>query len=360
VVVLDLRARIIYVNPAALQLSGLPAAELLGKSVRATSLTPRRLRVYRDVIAALETQREWRGEYDTSARLGESRRLLVSVTRVEPVARVENDDLGARFVVSARDVTHQRRLEYIAEATNLVENVGYVFAGLRHELGNPINSIKTALTLLRQTLPTLPPKRVEDYLDRVLVELGRVEYLLRSLHSFNTMNRPTLEQVAVKPFTTRFADIIRKDVEQRGVTLLVDVDDDVGAAIADPRALHQVVLNLVTNALDALAGRARGRIQLSARRGISHVRVLVSDNGPGISSEQRGSIFKPFHTTKARGTGLGLAITRKLVTLMRGTIELETGLGWATTFTITLDAAEPAGAERKSPTLWPPPPRGAA
>jgi PAS domain S-box-containing protein len=352
IMILDEAGRVLHANSACVSMVGASPTEIAGRSVRETGLVPRRLRVYREMLAALTEQPEWHGEYETSARRGEPRRVAVSVTRVSTMAP------EPRFVVDVRDVTHQRRLEYIADAANLVENVGYVFAGLRHELGNPINSIKTALTVVRQSLWTLPRDRVEDYLDRVLQEVGRVEYLLRSLQSFNATHRPVLEPVPIGPFLARFATILRPDLEGRGVVLVREVDEGAGAAIADARALHQVLLNLLTNALDALAGRPAPRIRLAARRRGAHVLLVVADNGPGIAPERRTHVFKPFHTTKLKGTGLGLAITRKLVTLMHGTIELDASGSGETVFTVTLDAAEVPESARPPGTLRPPPPRG--
>lgn len=347
VITVDARGRVIYANPAALALTRRTALELIGLRVRDTGLTPRKLRVYREIITTLQVHPEWRGEYESSARDGDSRRLAVSVTRVN------TGDFSTRYVIDVRDVTRERHLEQIAEATNLVENMGYVFASLRHELGNPINSIKTALTVLRQNVRTLPRERVEDYLDRVLSETARVEYLLRSLQSFNTTSRPTLEPLPVGPFLERFANMVRHDAIKRGVALTLAVDDEVGAAIADPRALHQVMLNLLTNAFDAVEGRPSPRIRLAARRGSSRVRIMVSDNGAGIPARVRERLFQPFQTTKPKGNGIGLAITRKLVTLMHGTITLDASTGWETTFVITLDGDIPDG-ERRTPTLWPP------
>ncbi|APR78307.1 Phosphate regulon sensor protein PhoR (SphS) [Minicystis rosea] len=354
ILILDELGRVLHANPACAAMVGAPLDELLGQEARATGLTPRRLRVYREIIAALSTDHEWHGEYEASGRRGEPRRLAVSITRV-PTLEPE-----LRFIVDARDVTHQRRLEYIADAANLVENVGYVFAGLRHELGNPINSIKTALTVLRQNLWTLPAERVEDYLDRVLQEVGRVEYLLRSMQSFNATQRQVLEPIPVGPFLTRLATIIQRDVERRGVRLVVQIDEGTGAMIADARALHQVLLNLVTNALDALTGRPAPRLRISARRRGTHVFLTIADNGPGIPPDRRVHIFKPFHTTKTKGTGLGLAITRKLVTMMRGTIELDPTSASETAFVVSLDAEIADGSMQRAPvTVRPPPLRGA-
>lgn len=334
IMTLDGAGRVLHVNPACVALVGASPDEILGRPLRETGLTPRRLRVYRDIITALVEPRDWQGEYETSARRGEPRRLGVTITRVSTT------EPEPRFVVHMRDVTHQRRLEYIADAANLVENVGYVFAGLRHELGNPVNSIKTALTVVRQNLWTLPPDRVEDYLDRVLHEVGRVEYLLRSLQSFNATHLPVLEPVPVGPFLARFGTIIGSDVKRRGVSLALQVDEGTGAVIADARALHQVLLNLLSNALDALEGQGAPAIRIAARRRGAHLLLIVADNGPGIAPARRGHIFKPFHTSKAKGTGLGLAITRKLVTLMHGTIELDPPGGGETVFTVTLDPAD--------------------
>jgi PAS domain S-box-containing protein len=351
IILLDEGGRVLHANRACVVMVGAPLEQLIGRPARESGLGPRRLKIYRDIVATLADQAEWHGEYDTSARRGEPRRLAVSVTRVSTL------EPEARFVVDARDVSHQRRLEYIADATNLVENVGYVFAGLRHELGNPINSIKTALTVVRENLWTLGRDRVEDYLDRVLQEVARVEYLLRSLQSFNATHRPVLEPVPIGAFLTRFVTMIRSDVERRGVTLVREIegDDAAGSAIADARALHQVLLNLLTNALDALAGCAAPRIRIAARRRGSHVLLVVADSGPGIAPERRAHIFNPFHTTKHKGTGLGLAITRKLVTLMRGTVELDPPGGGETVFTVTLDAADGIDSSRAPSTTRPPP-----
>ncbi len=333
VAVLDEKGLIVYANTSMASMLGCAGTTLLGQHVRTTGLAPSRTRSYLDVVRTLRQEGKWSGEYDAVTHGGEIRRLMVSVTAVAPSGG------EPQFLAVVRDVTHQRRLEYIAEATNLVENVGYLFASLRHELGNPINSIKTAVWMLRDTIRDMPPERAERYLDRVLQEVGRVEYLLKSLRSLSATERPTLDQVPIAQFLLDFTRILRPEAESRGVTLTVHCDDDVGAATADPRALHQVLLNLVTNALDAVEQTPNSRVHISVTRG-THVKITVTDNGKGISPERRSDVFKPFHTTKAKGTGLGLAICRRLITLMRGTIDLEASHEGETTFAVVLDATD--------------------
>jgi signal transduction histidine kinase len=89
------------------------------------------------------------------------------------------------------------------------------------------------------------------------------------------------------------------------------------------------------------------------------VRIVVADNGPGVPAASRAQVFQPFYTTKPKGTGLGLAITRKLVTFMRGTIELAGGEGTGATFVVSLDPHEVPESARRLQTSRPPALRGA-
>ncbi len=163
--ILDPAGRVLRVSEACVAMVAASPSEILGRPVRETGLAPRRLRIYRDLIAVLAERGEWHGEYETSARRGPRRRLAVSILRVVALGP------EPRYVVHARDV-------------GLAEEVGCVVAALRHEIGNPVNSIKMALLLLRWSLADLPCDRIEDYLDRTLQEVARVEKLLVALRTF--------------------------------------------------------------------------------------------------------------------------------------------------------------------------------
>jgi signal transduction histidine kinase len=234
-----------------------------------------------------------------------------------------------------RDITAKARLESIAEAVESMNNIGYVFSAVRHELGNPVNSIKAALSVLRANLETYSLDTVAEYLDLLSGEVGRLENLLRSLRTFSLYERPEITDVEMEAFLRAFASLVSAECRRRALALAVDVPRDVWAA-CDPRALQQVLLNLFANAADAVERCDEPRIRLSAGNADGLVTLRFEDNGCGMDAEQLRNLFRPFHTTKERGTGLGLVISRKMITRMSGTISLESAPEVGTAVTITL------------------------
>jgi len=234
-----------------------------------------------------------------------------------------------------RDITSKARLESIAEAVETMNNMGYVFAAVRHELGNPINSVKVALSVLRANLHAFQPDTVDEYLSRMSTELARVETLLRSLKSFSMYERPQVEALEMEPFLRSFAGLVAPEAERRGLAVHLHVPAACRAA-CDPRALQQVLLNLFANAVDASRDGSMPEIRVSASAADGLVAIRFADNGVGMDEEQLKDLFKPFHTSKEQGTGLGLVIVRKMLSKMGGTIAVESTEGVGTVVGITL------------------------
>jgi signal transduction histidine kinase len=247
--------------------------------------------------------------------------------------------------VFVRDITDKARLEAVAAAVETTNNIGYVFSAVRHELGNPINSIKIALGVLEANLGTFSRETLADYVTRMSNEVARVEHLLRSLRSFSLYELPEARPVDLSKFLHESCELVRPEVRARGIELECRVEPGV-TAVCDARALHQVLLNLVTNATDALAGRATPRITVHCARADSLVVLRIEDNGAGISAEQQAELFTPFNTTKPHGTGLGLVIARKLLAAMDATISIESTLDVGSVVSIAMPA--PSAAELAS------------
>jgi signal transduction histidine kinase len=239
-----------------------------------------------------------------------------------------------------RDITNKARLESIAEAVETMNNIGYVFSAVRHELGNPINSVKAAVSVLRANLETYPIRTVGEYLDRIASEIGRVEHLLRSLKSFSLYERPALQRVDVSLFMEEFVRFIADDTRKSGITLETAVACNCWA-MCDPRALQQTLLNLHANASDALRAREGPELRVLLDRSEGLINIRVADNGHGIPEQEAENLFKPFFTTKDHGTGLGLVISRKLLAKMGGTIRVDSREGRGTTVHIALPESAP-------------------
>jgi PAS domain S-box-containing protein len=323
---LDRGGIIRFVNRAICEMCERAPEDLLGRRLLGSSLMPE-VGITRGILRGIRIGGFWRGEVQV-AGVGGRAVLQVAVTSL--------DEVG--YVVAAHDMTERRRLEEIAASLNLTENLGMIFAGLRHELGNPVNSLKTALRVTRDNLDRFDRPKLEHYLDRMIDEVARVEYLLRSLRSYGALDGLEPTAVQLDDFLWSFSELARRDYESLGITL--EVVCDAGLRVhADPRALHQVLLNLCNNAAHALSDSPRRRIAVLARHVRRGVELTVADTGVGMTAEQQSRLFQPFHTTKPHGTGMGLVIVRRLISQMRGTVSVDSTLGTGTSVRIHLEDA---------------------
>ncbi|MDA8172999.1 MAG: PAS domain-containing sensor histidine kinase [Nitrospiraceae bacterium] len=227
------------------------------------------------------------------------------------------------FLAMAEDITEKLRLESIAGTVESMNNMGYVFSGLRHEIGNPVNAIKMTLNVLKARLGTIPAESVAEYVGRAIGEVARIESILWTMKSFNMYESLDIKPVQMRPFISDFIAMVQVDAAQKGITLRTDVSPGVECAMADPRALQQVLMNLVANSIDSLAGRGDPFISITAALCGAGIRITVADNGTGMAPNQIKELFRPFRTTKPKGTGLGLVISRKMLAGMGGSIDIE-------------------------------------
>lgn len=233
------------------------------------------------------------------------------------------------------DVTDKKRLEAVAEAANLMENLGFIFSGIRHEIGNPINSIKMALSVLANNLDHYPIEKIREFVDRAMGEIYRVEYLLKALRSFSMYETPEVEPVKMEQFMRHFLSLVEKDFSSKGITINSKMAHHDIVALVDQRVFHQVMLNLLTNAADALENEDQPCIDIVVDRLQGCVQVRVADNGLGISESEQRNLFRPFFTSKPHGTGLGLVIVKKMISKMDGTVRIYSKPGEGTTVTMT-------------------------
>ena len=134
--------------------------------------------------------------------------------------------------------------------------------------------------------------------------------------------KPFLQNVPLEPFMDKFLSLTREDFKSKGIEIIMTVDNGAPACYADPRALQQVLLNLLTNAADALDGCKNPKVTITILKLDDRIQIRLEDNGCGIPEDRLKNLFKPFYTTKPKGTGLGLVIVKKMLTQMHGTIDI--------------------------------------
>jgi PAS domain S-box-containing protein len=348
---------IVYVNPAFCELTGYEAAEVMGRNPRFLQGPDTSRTVLDRLRKALVEQTTFFGETVNYRKDGTP---FVMQWQISPILN-ESGRVDC-FVALQRDVTEVRRMEALAEAVNLADNIGYTMTSMRHELGNPVNSMKAAITLLRSTFGSQSQETIERTLGHVLDEIRRIEYLLRGMRSFNAFETPAVETVALSPFLARFVETVATDAAARGCAIRMEEDSPSLTVNIDPRALYQILINLVTNALEAMEGQSSHHhsltnidlrnprdnrndwlIRIRVSRGFKGtVEIAVIDNGPGIDASKLHRVFHPFFTTKRNGTGIGLAIVKKLLAQMDAGIEVVSSVNVGSTFTLTLPAGKEA------------------
>lgn len=251
-------------------------------------------------------------------------------------------DIALALMISAQH--DERAAEASARATEVrrrdrLSAVGTLGAGLAHELRNPLNGVRLHTTFIERSLERLQVKDA-DTLDAVRVVRSEIERLSRLVDEFLEFARP-------KPFTkeskgvaelcerARQAALARRPVPEIEIVFEAPVEDLV--VQVDAARIEQVVENLIDNAVEALAGRRRGKVVVRARRQARAAIIEVEDDGPGLDPEEQ-RVFDAFFTTKSSGTGMGLAVAHRTVTDHDGRLTFESRPG-KTTFRVTLPLA---------------------
>jgi signal transduction histidine kinase len=201
--------------------------------------------------------------------------------------------------------------------------VGQMAASISHNLKNPLGSMKTILQVQLEN-SSLPADARRD-LSMVLGELDRLSAKLNQLLQYA---RPAVRASSASPsrvdvgaVAEQLISLLRHDAERRHVALRLS-DDSGGASVSGPQdALVDILSNLVVNAIEAMG--EGGAISVGVTREAENVVLTVTDDGPGISAENRANVFRPFFTTKPSGTGLGLAIVERRVTELGGHVDCQ-------------------------------------
>jgi len=207
-------------------------------------------------------------------------------------------------------------------------------AGLAHEVRNPLNAAKLQLELLERRLHRqADDPRLTEPTELAQKEIDRLTTLLNEFLVFARPPELHPQEHDVIAIVRQVVDLERIAVENRGATLDLAAEPAQLLAEVDAAKLHQLVLNLVRNAGEAVS--AGGHVVVSVSVEDARCRIRVRDDGPGIPEHVRTRIYEPFFSTKEGGTGLGMSIVHSLVSLHGGSIDLATGPG-GTTFDVAI------------------------
>ncbi len=219
---------------------------------------------------------------------------------------------------------------------NKLKILGKLTAGLLHEIRNPLSAIKLNLDLMKYYEKSVPDE-VNESVDDCIKATERIEDLIQNLLQYARKSNNVVELISLNEVVHNTVHLLNIKASKKNISIISDLDGNIPKLLLNENKLLQVLLNLVTNAVDACDNKGMVRIRTySVNNEKGECVVLeVSDNGSGISDVDQKKIFEDFYTSKPDGTGLGLTVCRSLVEEMNATLKFESELGTGTKFFIT-------------------------
>jgi two-component system sensor histidine kinase HydH len=260
-------------------------------------------------------------------------------------ARVQEDggrelaELGSGFNAMAQQLDRLRCMEAEMRRQQQLAAFGEAATVIAHEIRNPLGIIKTSSQVVRMKSRLAPAE--DRMMGFVLEEVRRIDNLIQDILDYVRPRDVQHETIDLRDVVSNVAEATRPALAERGIHEVVVSSADPLTVMGDRDRLHQALLNLVLNAMDAMPDG--GRLRIVQERQNGQAKISIADQGVGMSDEVMQRAFDPFFTTKTRGAGLGLAKVQTIVRDHGGSITCDSAPGRGTTFTISLTVTQNHG-----------------
>jgi signal transduction histidine kinase len=271
--------------------------------------------------------------------------------RIETVLKIRTMEINNRELLGEREklldeiAAWNRELEHRVEEkteelqkaqaemvqTEKLAALGYLSAGMAHEIRNPLNSISLFSQLLKGGIEDAEKL---EYFDKIFKEIDRIDGILRKLLDASKRPKFEISDVSIDRIVAATLDVFKPQTELRRIEVKQDYRCIPPPIKADPTEIEHIFTNLFLNAIHEMPKNGKLTVQLDCDG--HDIFMRVSDTGKGIPKEHISSIFDPFYTTKSSGSGMGLAVVRRIVKTYKGKIEVEKSDESGTTFCVTL------------------------
>ncbi len=363
IIITNASGTIEFVNSKFTEATGYSRAEALGRNPRMLKSGETPAEEYRRLWKTISSGGVWSGEFHNRKKNGE---LFWEQATIAPIRNADN--VITHYVAVKEDITGRKKLEEQLRQAQKMEAIGTLAGGVAHDFNNILTAIIGYGTLVKMKMKHDDPQH--HLLDQLLLSSERAANLTRGLLAFSRKQvlnpKPVDLNDIVKSVERLLRRLIGEDVE-----LAITLADTNLIVMADAGQIEQVLMNLATNARDAMP--EGGALSLTTEdidlkegfigthgsgRPRKYARITVIDSGTGMDEQTREKIFDPFFTTKeaGKGTGLGLAIVYGIVKQHDGIINVESEAGKGTAFKVYLPLIATTTEQAPAETL--PPPRG--
>lgn len=346
VIIADTNGTVQYANPAFESITGYTRDEISGKQCHCFDKgSAGDSREHHAVLEQLQHGTPWQGRLESRRKDGTT--FFEDVTMFP----VKNENGAVTNIVRlGRDVTRETEFQAQLQQRQRLEALGTLAGGVAHDFNNLLMPIMGFTELMLDRMGASDTNR--NYLEEILSASARARDIVRHMLAFSRQGPSECRPVHLKPTLIDALRLIRASIPST-VAIQENLETEQEMVWADPTQIHQILMNICTNAFQALQGRA-GAIRVAADRvcatdsmetmhpalvsGQYYMRIRVADDGCGMDRETVERIFDPFFTTKpfGQGTGLGLATVHGIVTGLRGAVAVHSEPGKGTEFTVFL------------------------
>jgi PAS domain S-box-containing protein len=345
----DHRGVIEYANQTFSRMTLYPLDEIIGRNINILKSHQHQDEFYREIWQTIKAGNTWSGTF-TNRRKDD--RLYKAETTITPV--IENDIFQTpKYVAVARDVTRESYVETQLRQAQKLHAIGTLAGGIAHDFNNILYAVIGYTELASQKIPAESP--TQPYLKEVLTAGNRAAQLIGQILAFSRQNDQERIPGKLQPILKEALKLLRGTIPTT-VELNQEIYPDVGPVMSDPTQIHQILMNLCTNAYHALLNHT-GRITIryeqihmtpeEAHRNLdidpgTYAQLSIIDNGHGMNTETLERAFDPFFTTKSvgEGTGMGLSTVHGIVKTHNGAIQIESAINRGTNVTIHLPICE--------------------
>jgi two-component system NtrC family sensor kinase len=347
IVITDAKGNIEFVNPRFTQVTGYQAGEVLGRNPRVLKSGETPAERYKELWETITAGNVWEGEFYNKKKSGE---LFWEHAAVSPIR--DSDGGITHYLGIKEDITERKKLEEQLRQAQKMEAIGQLAGGVAHDFNNILSTITGYASLLEMAITS--DATLRDYVAEISVASERGANLTQSLLAFSRKQEASLAAVDLNDQIRSSHKVLSRLVGE-DIDLVLDLDREDTVVEADAGQLQQVLMNLASNARDAMPNGGTLRIATKnvtigsdhrERYALEHpgkyAILSMIDTGDGMEQAVRERIFEPFYTTKGvgKGTGLGLSIVYGIVKKHRGSITVDSEPGKGTVFSIYLPLTE--------------------
>ena len=227
-------------------------------------------------------------------------------------------------LVNMMDMTKSKKLEHLLIIQDKMSSLGRVAAGIAHEIRNPLSGINIYLSTLQKIYDRADSlDKVKGILEQLQSASGKIESVIRRVMDFSKPGEPKFVPTNINQPIEEAIQLSSVTLRKSEIKLEKELSKDLPQCNADPHLIEEVILNLITNAAEAMKGiEFDKKIEITSSMGNKRILVKVSDSGPGVPSNLKGKIFDPFYTTKDGSTGIGLSLSHRVITDHGGSLSV--------------------------------------